>query len=117
VDSCYGRNGLNALFARWKANAKSRRYPFDVTIEYLQELLEKQNYKCAYTNIDMLCPKNYTEKREMTSSPYLLSLDRIDNEFGYVNGNVHFVCVWTNKAKGSYSHKTFSEILSNFKSL
>ena len=107
----------NAFFARWKANAKSRSYPFDVTIEYLQELLEKQNYKCAYTNIDMLCPKNYTEKREMTSSPYLLSLDRIDNEFGYVNGNVHFVCVWTNKAKGSYSHKTFSEILSNFKSL
>ena len=105
----------NALFGRWKTNAKSRNYPFEVTIEYLQEVLEKQNYKCAYTNMNMLCPKTYNEKREMTSSPYLISLDRIDNDLGYVDGNVHFVCVWTNKAKGSYSHKTFLEILSNFK--
>jgi hypothetical protein len=104
----------NALFGRWKANAKSRNYPFEVSIESLQDLLEKQNYKCAYTNIDMLCPKTYNERKQMTSSPYLISLDRIDNELGYIEGNVHFVCVWTNKAKGSYSHETFTEILSNF---
>jgi len=105
----------NALFNRWKANAKSRSYPFEISIEYLQELLENQNFKCAYTNMDMLCPKTYNEKREMTSSPYLISLDRIDSELGYVEGNVHFVCVWTNKAKGAYSHETFKEILTNFR--
>lgn len=107
----------NALFGRWKANAKSRNYPFEVSIESLQDLLEKQNYKCAYTNIDMLCPKTYNERIEMTSSPYLISLDRIDNELGYVEGNVHFVCVWTNKAKGSYSHETFTDILTKFKNV
>ena len=105
----------NALFHRWKSNAKSRNYPFTVTIETLQEMLEQQNFKCAYTNMDMLCPKTYNEKREMTSSPYLISLDRIDSELGYIEGNVHFVCVWTNKAKGSYAHETFKEILSNFR--
>lgn len=105
----------NALFNRWKTNAKSRNYPFEISIEYLQELLENQNFKCAYTNMDMLCPKTYNEKREMTSSPYLISLDRIDSELGYVEDNVHFVCVWTNKAKGAYSHETFKEILSNFR--
>lgn len=107
----------NALFNRWKANAKSRSYPFEISIEYLQELLENQNFKCAYTNMDMLCPKTYNEKREMTSSAYLISLDRIDSELGYVEGNVHFVCVWTNKAKGAYSHETFKEILNNFKQI
>ena len=104
----------NALFSRWKAGAKSRNYPFTVSIERLQEILEKQNFKCGYTNMDMLCPKTYNEKKEMTSSPYLISLDRIDNELGYVEGNVHFVCVWTNKARGSYAHETFKEILTNF---
>ena len=107
----------NALFSRWKAGAKSRNYPFTVTIETLQEMLEQQNFKCAYTNMDMLCPKTYNEKREMTSSPYLISLDRIDSELGYIDGNVHFVCVWTNKAKGSYAHETFTEILSNFRNI
>jgi hypothetical protein len=107
----------NALYGRWIANAKSRNYPFQVSIEYLQKLLERQNYKCAYTNMDMLCPKTYNEKREMTSSPYLISLDRIDNELGYIEGNVQFVCVWTNKAKGAYSHEMFKDILSNFRNV
>ena len=105
----------NALFNRWKTNAKSRNYPFNISIEYLQSILEKQSYKCAYTNIEMLCPKTYYEKKEMTSSPYLISLDRIDNELGYIEGNVHFVCVWVNKAKGSYVHETFKEILNKFR--
>lgn len=105
----------NALFNRWNANAKSRNYPFTVTIERLQEILEQQNFKCAYTNMDILCPRTYNEKREMTSSPYLISLDRIDNELGYIDGNVHFVCVWVNKAKGSYDHKTFLDILNKYK--
>jgi len=105
----------NSLFGRWKANAKSRNYPFTVSIDSLQKILEKQDYKCAYTNIKLLCPKTYNEKREMTSSPYLLSLDRIDNEIGYIDGNVHFVCVCVNKAKGAYTHDEFIDIINNIK--
>jgi hypothetical protein len=103
----------NALFGRWKANAKSRNYPFNVDIEYLQRVLESQNYKCALTGSDLLCPKTYNEKREMTSNPYLLSLDRIDNDLGYTEGNVQFVCVWANKARGSYKNEIFKEIINN----
>jgi hypothetical protein len=81
----------------------------------LQDILEKQDFKCAYTNIPMLCPKTYNEKREMTSSPYLVSLDRIDNDLGYVEGNVQFVCVWANKARGAYKDELFRDILKKFK--
>ena len=105
----------NALFGRWKANAKSRNYPFTISIEYLQGVLESQKYKCALTGSQMLCPKTYIEKREMTSSPYLLSLDRIDNDLGYVEGNVQFVCVWANKARGSYDNEIFKQIINNLK--
>lgn len=105
----------NALFGRWKSGAKSRNYPFTVSIDSLQDILEKQDFKCAYTNIQMLCPKTYNEKREMTSNPYLVSLDRIDNELGYVKDNVQFVCVWVNKARGSYKDEIFRDILNKFK--
>jgi len=105
----------NALYGRWKANAKSRNYPFSVNIEYLQIVLEKQNYKCALTGSDLLCPKTYNEKREMTSNPYLVSLDRIENDLGYEEGNVQFVCVWANKARGSYDNEIFKEIINNLK--
>lgn len=106
----------NALFGRWKANAKSRNYPFTVSIEYLQSVLESQNYKCALTGSQLLCPKTYNEKREMTSNPYLVSLDRIQNDLGYDEGNVQFVCVWANKARGSYDNEVFKEIINNLKS-
>ena len=52
----------------------------------------------------------------MTSSPYLLSLDRIDNDLGYIENNVQFVCVWANKARGSYDNEVFKEIINNLKS-
>lgn len=105
----------NALYNRWKYNAKSRNYPFAVSIEYLQGVLESQNYKCALTGGGLLCPKTYNEKREMTSNPYLLSLDRIQNDLGYEEGNVQFVCVWANKARGTYDSNTFKEIINNLK--
>jgi hypothetical protein len=105
----------NSLFGRWKSNAKSRDYTFTISIEYLQTLLEKQDFKCSYTNTQMLCPKTYNEKREMTSSPYLVSLDRIDNELGYIEGNVQFVCVWANKARGAYKDDVFRDILKKYK--
>jgi hypothetical protein len=107
----------NSLFGRWKANAKSRNYPFNVSIEYLQKVLESQNYKCALTNSDMLCPKTYNEKKEMTSSPYLISLDRIENDLGYEEGNVQFVCVWANKARGSYDNEVFKNIINKLRNV
>jgi hypothetical protein len=105
----------NSLYGRWKSNAKSRNYPFKVGIEYLQSVLESQNYKCALTGSQLLCPKTYNEKREMTSSPYLLSLDRIENDLGYEEGNVQFVCVWANKARGSYDNELFKQIIDDLK--
>jgi hypothetical protein len=105
----------NSLFGRWKSNAKSRNYPFLITIDYLQNILELQNYKCALTGSQLLCPKTYNEKREMTSNPYLISLDRIENDLGYLENNVQFVCVWANKARGSYENELFKQIINNLK--
>lgn len=105
----------NALYRRWRENGRSRDYPFNVTVEYLQTILESQDYKCALTGSNLLCPKTYNEKREMTSNPYLLSLDRIDNDRGYEEGNVQFVCVWANKARGSYDNDVFKQIIQDLK--
>lgn len=51
---------------------------YDLTKEYIQELLEKQEYKCYYTGVDLKIGDKLTNP----------TLDRIDSSKGYVKGNV-----------------------------
>ena len=51
---------------------------YDLTKEYIQELLEKQGYKCYYTGVDLKIGDKLTNP----------TIDRIDSSKGYVKGNV-----------------------------
>ena len=51
---------------------------YNLTKEYIQELLEKQGYKCYYTGVDLKMGDKLTNP----------TLDRIDSSKGYIKGNV-----------------------------
>ena len=79
-----------------KNHAASRGIIFskDVTCEYLQTLLEKQNFKCALTGLDIThSPYNndYYRKKGISTNYNTASLDRIDSSLGYEIGNVQWV--------------------------
>ncbi len=63
-------------------------------------VFEEQNGKCPMTGVAM---KLRTQKREELSSPESASLDRIDNNKGYVKGNVRFVTYMYNMARNKFS--------------
>ena len=105
------RDIYGLMFTRWRKNAIFVGRSFTITIDYLQGLLEKQDYRCAYTGVEMKCPKSWNEYHyEMRRDWRLISLDRIDSEIGYVSGNVHFVTTFINKAKGTIPHGDFQLI-------
>lgn len=66
----------------------------DINTDYILLLYEKQNGKCYFTHSYML-----VEPHPMLS----LSIDRIDNAFGHVVGNVRLVLKSINRAKRNYS--------------
>ena len=84
--------------------ARQRKRVFNLTEEYLQNLWNEQDGKCNYTNIPLLM-----NKRNSKQKPNTASLDRIDSNIGYVEGNVQFICYSLNLAKASFSHDEFSE--------
>ncbi len=72
-----------------KQNAIKRNFNFDVTPEYLWNLYEEQNGKCALSGVAIGFTENNrpTAHRTETSA----SLDRINSKLGYINGNVRWV--------------------------
>lgn len=69
---------------------------YDLTEDYIKELLEKQEYKDYYTGIR---PKDYHE----------YSVDRIDSTKGYVQGNIVITTNIINVMKGEMSIDEFLE--------
>lgn len=101
-----------------KNKAKLRKIKFDVSIEYLWELFQNQNGKCALSNIDITFATSEAERRENIFIK-TASLDRIDSSKGYVEGNVQWVHKDVNFMKQAYDEEYFIEMcckIANFHS-
>lgn len=73
-------------FNKIKKSAEVRGLEFNVSIEYLWDLFLKQNKKCSITG-------------DLFSNIREASLDRIDSNIGYVEGNVQWVTYRANVSK------------------
>lgn len=72
-----------------------------LSIDYLWDLFEKQNRKCALSGLEIKFGRNgYSNE---TSA----SLDRIDNNKDYIEGNVRWVLKDINMIRGSYNNDYF----------
>lgn len=82
---------------------RSRNLEFTVTINYLQNLLEKQNYRCALSNVSLVAHSN----KKTSSTESTISLDRIDSSKGYIEGNVQWVHKSINTMKFNLDQEKF----------
>lgn len=76
-------------YNKWKRSAVRRGYEFSVSMEYLNSVYEAQEGKCAYTGL---------QSNKISD----LSIDRIDNSKGYVEGNIQFITNPMNTLKGTH---------------
>lgn len=76
------------MWSHMRGKAKERGIQFDISLEYVWDLYEKQNRKCALSGVDL----SFSNKTKTTTA----SLDRIDNSKGYIEGNVQWVHKWIN---------------------
>jgi len=79
-----------------KRNAEKRNLEFNLTGEYLSDLFILQNKKCALTGIELnLISTAIRTKYHLNTA----SLDRINNNKGYIEGNVRWVHKSINQIK------------------
>lgn len=100
-----GIGNLSGLeYSRIKRQAKNRGIHFSVSKLYLWDLYINQNGKCALSGlpIDLVKESYMSRTQEQTAS-----LDRIDNDIGYVEGNVQWVHKDINIMKNKHSQEYF----------
>ncbi len=89
-------------FRYYLRNSLKRFKDNDLTLEYLQEIWDKQQGVCPYSGVKLTL-STYTKISKDTI--YSASLDRIDSNIGYLQGNVQFVSTAINYMKGVMSHE------------
>ena len=95
-------------FSAIKANAKKRNILFNITKEYIQQLLEEQNYKCALTNLPIKTSRTHCRTCS-TYSEQTASLDRINSLIGYIEGNVQWIHKDINNIKQDFPEEQLLE--------
>jgi hypothetical protein len=97
----YDRSDEFTPFRYTYRNALRREKHFDISLEYLKEVWEKQKGICPYSGVTLILPKGTRHKVPLQVRA---SLDRIDSTKGYVIGNVQFVSTLINFMKAEITH-------------
>lgn len=101
----YGHMGIRQH--HWhciKENARRNEHDFTIDIEYVWSVYERQQGRCALTNLPIGFAIN---KLEHATGGTTASLDRIDSKQGYVKGNVQWVHKWINTMKWDFTTEEF----------
>jgi hypothetical protein len=103
--ACYkGYEGLSGnKYTSIKKGAEKRGYQFEVDIIYLWELYVEQDKKCNLTKMDI-------EFGKVSNGKGTASLDRINNNEGYVEGNVQWLHKDVNIMKNKFEQEHFIHI-------
>ena len=82
--------------------AKKRNIKFEISFEYAWKIYELQNKKCALSNVNI-----FFKTKNNFNIEHEASLDRIDNNKGYVEGNVQWIAKQVNYMKNRISEDKF----------
>jgi hypothetical protein len=81
-----------------KTAQKRNNFKCFISAEYLKQIWQEQEGRCAYTKLPLTADANQLNT---------MSLDRIDSSLDYVEGNVQLVCVSVNRMKSDFLEEEF----------
>lgn len=93
-------------FHKFMRSMKKRNHDVNVDATYLKSQWESQNGICHYTGREMFINPSGAIQ------PWQASVERVNNNLGYVSGNIVFCCYIANICKSSFSMQTMVEFCS-----
>jgi hypothetical protein len=93
----------NLQRARNRDNAQE----IKITVDQLMAIGDQQGWLCALTGRPLEFVRGGTHWGGKWCNPWSCTIDRLDNEQGYVPGNVQLVTWYANKTKGFLNNDEF----------
>lgn len=116
-EKCYPWYKVLICLSKLSASSYTRAckfdWDYDLNLKALAKLWIQQGGRCAATNIIMSSESGYWDDK----NPYKISIDRVDNDQGYVMSNVRLLTHWANNAKSTWDHSIFEEFVKSSNSL
>jgi hypothetical protein len=99
------KNISGKYYGRIKRNAIKRNIIFDITIEYINQVLVDQDFKCNLSKLPIYFSHSKKDNYGATAS-----IDRIDSNEGYVVGNIQWIHKDINLMKNHFNQDYFLDI-------
>jgi hypothetical protein len=93
-------------FGAVRRNAKIRNVLFDITVEDVEEVFKKQDFKCKFTKIDLFFNSTKLNGGGVIASGNA-SIDRKDNTKGYTKDNIQILHKDINRMKWDLEYEEF----------
>lgn len=95
------------IWTRHKKGAATRRLAFELSVEDVQQMLDRQAYRCAVTQ------RPFSNKMPTGQKirPWAASIDRKNPNLGYTRENCRLVCASVNIALNRFGDQVFTELL------
>jgi hypothetical protein len=94
----------------YKNGAANRSLEFNITIEEVWDVYEKQQRLCALTGVPITFNMELGELSRKGYQVKTASLDRIDSKQGYILGNIQWIHKDINKLKSNWPQDKFIEM-------
>lgn len=100
-----GHTGRNSMFSCYKTKCKRQNIEFSITLEQFGEMTKQNCYYCGSE------PSNKVAARNWNGDYIYNGIDRVDNNLGYIDGNMVPCCKNCNLAKRQLSKEQFLNMI------
>ena len=102
------RRFMTDMVAHAKRMCHKENKPFDLDLDFLCALWNRQSGRCALTGVELSHTRN---------SLYSVRIDSIDRKLGYTKKNTQLICDGVKRMKKDMSNESVKEFLQEVKSI
>lgn len=102
------RRFMSDMMAHLRRQSRKSGTPFDVELDYVENLWKKQRGRCSLTGVEMT---------HTSSDLFGVRIDAIDRSKGYIKGNVQLICDGIKRMKKDMSNDAVKSFIREIKSI